>query len=734
MAQAPGSQTPGTQTPGAQAPGTQLPGNQPPPKLPELRQELRIEPGAVGPDGAPTWLVIDAVQHRYVQIDGRAFHLLSRWCAGATYAELAARVAADFGESLSPEEIEQFVCFVSDNNLTIEPASGGWQHYASVADRGKHNWLMWMIHNYLYIKLPIFRPEPFLKRTLPWVEPLYTRTFAYIVAVIGLTGIYLVSRQWDVFYTTFQHFFSWQGAAVYALALVLIKSAHELGHAYTAVRFGCRVPSMGVCFLVMFPVLYTDVTDAWRLRDRRERLLIGSAGVAVELIIACCATLLWSFFPEGIMKSLAFSLATVGWVMSLAINLNPLMRFDGYYLASDALGVDNLQSRSFAFGRWRMREFLFGLGKEPPERFAPRMTAILTVYAYAVWTYRVILFTGIALLVYHMAFKLLGIVLFAIEIIFFVLAPIAREVMLWWKERDQIRVTRRSRITAVVAVALLGLLLFPWSTRVSVPAVIEAADIARVYPQRGGLVEEVRVKAGDKVAAGDVLVRLASAETDYQIALTKAKIALVRMRLARRSSDAEDLSQSLIMEQELRSLNASLDGLNKERADLSIVAPQSGVVAEYNSAVHVGRAIGRSEFIALIRGGDHLVARGYISQDDVARLGQSNNGRFVPDVPALPSIGVTLLDIARAGATTIEMPELASQYGGAIAVRPSGAGGHRRLIPVKANYLATMQVAPEAGVPAFSMRGTAVLDGDAQSLAGRIWRQIAAVLVRESGF
>lgn len=712
-----------------------IPGRQQSPVLPELRQELRVEAGAVGTDGAPTWLIIDATQHRYVQIDQRAFHVLSRWRAGLPYAEIASIVTRDFGEPLSADDIDQFVRFVADNNLTIEPVSGGWRHYASVADRGKHGWLMWMVHNYLYIKLPLFRPEPYLKAALPLVAPLYTRAFAIFVATIGIIGLYLVSRQWDTFYTTFQHFFSWQGAAVYAVALILIKSCHELGHAFTATRFGCRVPSMGVCFLVMFPVLYTDVTDAWRLRDRRERLYIGGAGVAVELIIACFATFLWTFLPDGIFRSLAFSLATVGWVLSLAINLNPLMRFDGYYLFADALGIDNLQSRANAFGQWRLREFLFGLRKPPPERLPQRTATILTAYAWVVWVYRLILFTGIALLVYHMAFKVLGIALFAVEIIYFIARPIAAEIMRWWKDGTAIRATRRTRITAGVVVLLLLATFVPWSTRVFVPAVVDAAEIARVYPQLGGKVAEIRVKAGDTVKAGDVLVRLTSSELEHEAAQTAGKIDLVRLRLARRTSDAEERSNSLILEQELRTLASALEGFKKERANLTITAPHAGVVAEFNSAIHIGRVIGRSEFVALIRGNGTLLARGYVAQDDVPRLGSSNDGRFVPDVAGLPTVPVRLEQVAQAGAATIEMPELASQYGGAIAVRPrSGDHGSKRLIPVNANYLATMAVTDAVGYQAVSARGVVVLDGEAQSIAGRAWRRIASVLVRESGF
>ena len=104
-----------------------------------------------------------------------------------------------------------------------------------------------------------------------------------ILVMTGLIGLYLVSRQWDEFLATFAGLWSIEGALSFAVAIVFVKVLHELGHAYTAVNYGCRVPAMGVAFMVMTPILYTDVTDAWRLGSRRSRLAIDSAGVVAEL-------------------------------------------------------------------------------------------------------------------------------------------------------------------------------------------------------------------------------------------------------------------------------------------------------------------------------------------------------------------------------------------------------------------------------------------------------------------
>ena len=183
---------------------------------------------------------------------------------------------------------------------------------------------------------------------------------------------------------------------------------HELGHAFTATRYGSKVASMGVALMVMLPVLYSDTTDAWRLNSRRQRIHIGAAGMIVELYLAIIFTFLWSFLPDGVMRSAAFIIATTSWIMSLAINLNILMRFDGYYILSDLLAVENLQDRSFALGKWRLRELLFDMGMPAPGNFTPLLRRKLIIYAWSVWIYRFFLFLGIALLVLSFLFQVTG--------------------------------------------------------------------------------------------------------------------------------------------------------------------------------------------------------------------------------------------------------------------------------------------------------------------------------------
>jgi putative peptide zinc metalloprotease protein len=705
------------------------------PRLPDLRQDLRIEPGAEAVDGAPTWTVIDAVQHRYIQIEDAAYHILAGWIPGKKLADVAADASRSLQQTVTVDDVAAFVRFCFENNLTVEPASGGWRNYAATINGRKHSPLMWAIHNYLFVKVPLFRPEPVLQKLLPNIEPLYTRKAALIVATLGIIGLWLVSRQWETFWTTFQHSYSWFGALSFAFALIIVKSAHELGHAFTAVRYGCRVPSMGVCLLVMFPVLYTDVSDAWRLTNRSKRLRIGAAGIAVELALACMATFAWVFLPEGTLKSIAFSIATVGWILSLAINLNPLMRFDGYYLLMDWLGVDNLQARSFAFGRWRMREQLFGLDERKPEHVSANLEKTLIIYAWLVWIYRLILFTGIALLVYHFAFKLLGIILFLVEIIYFIAKPIASELAHWWQTRRRIVSKRRGRVTMGFAALAAIACCLPISTTLRIPAVLEAEQLARIYPERAGTVTELRMIVGNKVKQGDVLAKLSAPDISHQLAVVERKLALTKMRLTRRIADGEDRAQGLILDKEFQSLRSEADGLKAQLDALTIRAPFDGTIVEGNSDIRVGQAVSRHEPFGLITGPAGALVRGYIEPSGSDRLPERATGAFLPESPFAPSIPVTLEAMAVGGAASIEIPELASVYSGSIAVRSqTSASGQPQLLPVEPQVLVTLRPQSAEALPTRSIRGVAVIEGEAQSLATAAVRRIAAVFVRESGF
>jgi len=425
--------------------------------IPYLRQDLEILRGNSREDGSPAWLLYDAIRNKYFTLGITAFRLIKNWKGGEDLKKFEKKINSQ-GIETNTEEIKSFISFLQLNNLIIQPIGQGVPLLSKQKASLKKNWLLNLIHSYLFFKIPLFKPDEFLNKSISKVRKLGSKNFRNVIYLLGFIGIFLVIQQYESFVKTFMYFFTFNGLLLYLITLIFVKCLHELGHAFVAKHFGCRVSAIGIAFLVFFPFLYTDTTDAWRLRNHKERLLINFAGILTELHLALIATFAWAILPDGGLKSVAFFIATTSWISSLAINVSPFMRFDGYYVFADWLKAENLQPRSFALARWKVRETFFGLNHKPPEELNPSRRWIFISYAWLTWLYRFFLFIGIALLVYHLAFKVLGIILFIIEIYWFIMAPIVREIKQWWLLKSEIKFNKETKRLLIIIFSILILL------------------------------------------------------------------------------------------------------------------------------------------------------------------------------------------------------------------------------------------------------------------------------------
>ena len=608
----------------------------------------------------------------------------------------------------------------------------GWRALAATAEKQCTSWASHLLHTYLFFRIPLFRPERFLRSTLPRVRPVATHGFALLILLTGAAGLYLVSREWDEFRATFAGVATLEGAAMMAVALIMVKLIHELAHAYVATAYGCRVPVLGVAFILGAPLLYCDVTDAWRLKSRKARFRIDTAGILADLAVACVATLLWAFLPPGIGKHFVFSLATAGWVLSLTMNLNPFMKFDGYHIASDLFGIENMQDRAMAMGCWRLREILFGLGAPPPEPMQPQVMLALTAYAWSLWLYRLVVFTGIAVLVYGFFFKLAGIVLFAVEIGYFVIAPVMREIREWWNMRRAIVASGRVLLSGGMLAAVAGLLAMPLSSQVQIPAVLGAAQVARLYPALPAKVGRVHVAHGDRIDAGTKLVSLDSTDLVQALELNRLKSAVVSLRLDRGASDTTDKEEAVVLENELSALRQQSEGLSRQRTELGLTAPFAGQVVEMLPALQSGQTLDPREPVLVIRGNAGGQVRGVLDERDLWRLREGVEAVFIPDDLNLPRVAVRIESISLSAMAVLDQIELAGNHGGRVAAR---LDSRHQPVPVSAQYAVRGRTV--AGLPEdFRVRsaaGVLVAEGAAESALSRTWRQILKVLVRESG-
>lgn len=694
-----------------------------------LRADLSLVEAPSVPGGAPQWSLYDPVRARYFRLGERAFRLLRAWGAGEP-ARILDTANREPGARLTDADVAAFSRFLTNNELV---EAGDRTRIAGLAARkaaGKHGWFEGLLHNYLFFRIPIVRPAAFLERTQGVAAFAFSPLFWTAIALVGALGLTLALRRWDEFWATVPAVLTPEGAAAFALTLVAIKLIHELGHAYAATRYGARVRTMGVAFMVLWPTLYTDTSEAWRIVSRRRRVTIAAAGMAIEAALAACALLAWSLLPDGLARSLAFLVATATLVMTLFVNLNPMMRFDGYFLMSDALGIDNLQERAFALARWRMREILFGLGDPPPETFDPRTKRILLVWAYATWTYRFFLFLGIALLVYHLFFKLLGIFLMIVELWWFIARPIARELGEWWRARARVGFTLNLALTILGVGGLLALAFVPWRGHVSAPAVLEAPRHAELYAPYPARVASHALSDGSRVAAGDALVRLDAPHLAFDLRRTALELDAARLQLARAAAGAAGTQEIGVLVERQAELEQRQSALREESARLVLRAPFAGTLRDLAPDLHAGQYVPAEMPLARIVASGRARAIAFVEAADLPRLSEGAAARFLADDGLARAVGLRLVEIDPAGARILDRPVLASSNGGRLAVR--GSDTHRP-VPASSLYRVLLE-APEGEAPGSVATGIVRIEARAESFAARAWRQIAGAFIRETGF
>lgn len=698
-------------------------------QLPALRPDLQLTAAAPARDGAPQWTLADPLRGRYFKLGVGAMRLLRRWTLGDSEQVLHA-ANTDPGQPLGAGDVEGMLRFLRSHDLIVAQDAEQRGSFALKAASQRQGFWKSLLHQYLFFRVPLWRPDAFLNRTWPWLSRYGPGLLRYGLPVLLAFGVFLVARDWQRFIATFPHLFSLGGVLSFGIALTFAKLCHEFGHAYMAKRAGCRVQSMGLAFMVMFPLFYTDVSDAWRVNDRRSRLLIGAGGVLAELLLACAALLAWSLLPDGALRSAVFMLASATWITTVVINLNPFMRFDGYFLLSDLWDVENLQARAFALCRWRLREALFGFGEPAPEPWPPALRRKLLIWGYGAWLWRAALFLGIALAVYHMFFKLLGVFLMLVELTWFIGLPIWREMQEWWQRRAQAQPVR----ALLVGAALLGLLvvlLVPWRSTVEIPAMLEASRVSTLHAPLPARLKQLHVGNGQAVRTGDLLLELESPDLDSRQQIVRSEIDILQLQLRRQAGRSETVADSAILEQNLAEAVAEYRGLAAQRERLQLRAAHDGVVRDLPADLAVGRWLSPQQPLVRVVE-EHARLRGYLAEESLWRVEIGARGVFIASAdPWLPGVPVRLTEVDVTGTAYLDQPALASDQGGPIAVRRDG---QQRPEPQQAQYGVRLVPRDEVAAPRQSQLGVVVLQGTGESILGAVWRRVAALGVRESGF
>jgi putative peptide zinc metalloprotease protein len=508
-------------------------------ELPKLRQDLVLS--LQGPGGTAGLVVKHPSTGRFFRFGEIEAFLLQSLDGTVSLETLRSRVEERFGAPLSRTVLEGFVGRLRSLGLIEEPLK-----VPAGEPRGGR-----LRGSLLYLRFKLVDPDRFLEWMVGKLGFLFTAQFV-VLSAIGIVAAIAVSiaNQAEIahavrgLYNLRSLLLAW--VTVYAVIVV-----HELAHGLTCKRFGGSVREIGFFLIFFQPAFYCNVSDAWLFPKKSQRIWVTFAGAYVEMFLWALATLAWRVTEPGTVTSQMAVVVMATSAIKTLINLNPLIKLDGYYLLSDYLEIPNLRWKAMAYLRgWpaRLAGGRTSAGR-PPSRREARIFLVYGLVAgiYSVWLlgYFGLWFAG-SLVARYQGW---GFVLFAVLFLAVFRAPIGRSLdslreMPRTGQALRAALARGMKIFAVVTAALAVLWLGKMELKVAGDFNILPAQNADVRSDVEGIIQEIRVKEGDHVAKGDVISVLSDRDYRAEIGQVGAQIeeSQARLRMLREGPRVEELS------------------------------------------------------------------------------------------------------------------------------------------------------------------------------------------------
>lgn len=589
--------------------------------------------------------------------------------------------------------------------------------------------------------IPLVNPEPFLDATEYLWRAIFSRAGLVVWILAVAAGLYSILTNLSGargIFGAFNQLLTAQNIAVIGVVFLLLRGLHELGHAAACKAMGARCTEMGLMVLLLvLPFPYCDATSAWRLPTIRQRVVVSLGGILFETFIASLAAIVWARVEPGSIRTVCYSIMLLSGVTTLLFNLNPLMRYDGYYVLSDLTGTANLWQRSRDAWRFLLERVAFGVkaAAPPSVRGEGEFYGLLT-YGLLSVPYRLMVSFTIVLIVWSSPqYMTLGAVLAVFAALLFVVWPALKGLgYLLGSPRlfgRRARAVGVSALAAVLLAVVLGVL--PWPASATAPGVVRPMTEEPVRPAESGFVVRVDAPPGTPVHAGDALLTLDNPELTAALAAARARVERAQAEL-----DATATMQPAAREYALKGLEQARGEL--ERADARVEAlvvrapvagtvfPASGTGAEYEALV--GRLAQRGALLAFVASADRMLVRASVSDKDQAYVFPDGARTNPADAKVRPSLRVrgrageetraTILRFPPVGSRELSAPSLSAPAGGEILLDPTDQRQRTTLVP---HFIVDLEPERGAGLQP-GQRAQVRFALPARPLAVQWWRRL----------
>lgn len=556
------------------------------------------------------------------------------------------------------------------------------------------------IGNFLAIRIPLLDPEKLLNKLSPKLQFLFGWPAVVVWFLVVATAIIQAALHWpELTGNISEQLFTAQNLFLLWLCFPFIKILHEFGHAFVCKLYGGEVHEMGITLLVFTPIPYVNVSSASSFPNRYHRMLVGAAGILVELFIAALAMLFWLLTEPGLFRSICFNLMLIGSISTLVFNGNPLLRFDGYYILSDYLGIPNMASRANRYIAYLSQRYIFSIASANSPVTDSSEKRWLLGYGIAAWLYRFFIMFIISL--YFMGnYFYVGVLLAALGLFTLIISPLFKgSHFLFNSPHLNGKRLRAMSITGAAGMTLVTLLCwipFPWYTVAE--GVVWSPESAIVRAGTNGFIRTINTPAGNTVATDELLIICDDPLLQAQLKIIHAKIdELNALHSAYRTFDQ---IKAKIIAGELAGVNAELQHLQAKQQALQITSPANGLFIIERAEELAGKYVQKGDILAYVIDESKLTVKVALVQNDIALVQQG-----LEDINIKAKLANALSAsypgkiIRKTPAATTHLPSavLGSYGGGSLIVDPSDPDGRTSiqgvfLLDVELN--ATQQQAP----------------------------------------
>lgn len=556
--------------------------------------------------GDDCWVVKDPVSLKYFRVKPPEWCVLEQLDGSTSYAQILDRLQSEFPEqNYRLSDVQSLVSSFHGNGLLLSDNVGQTAPLRARRKKELQQKSLQLLMSAMSLKFPGVDPERFLNWLYPKVRWLFSGTATAIFLLICVAALLLVGQNLTEMYRRlpdFESFFGVNNLVLMATVLIATKSLHELGHGLMCKHFGGECHEIGFMLLVMTPAMYCNTSDSWRLPNKWHRILIGAAGMYVEVVAAAICVFVWWYTQPGTIHYLALNVVFLCGVSTIIFNANPLLRYDGYYMLADYLEIPNMGQKSKLALLSKLRQWCLGMDPVNPSQLPQRNQTAFAIYSVASFVYRwfvmIVIFWFLINFFKPYGLEAIGHVLVGISLVGLVVVPLFK-VSKFMMFPGRMRKVKPIRFLAsVCTIGILGFALFwiPFPIRSTAHFVIEPIDAQKVYVNQPGLISNVYFRPGDKIKSGQTIATLANEDLMLSIAAIEASQARIAAELEsyrlqeNQIADASRKINSAIVQK--NEMERRLTILKKMADQLSLTANRDGTII---AAPNVPPPTGQSE-------------------------------------------------------------------------------------------------------------------------------------------